>query len=32
MNDLIREIGRYVFFLLLVGGWTYFLLLLAVSR
>ena len=32
VNDLIREIGRFIFFLLLVSGWTYFLLLLAVSR
>jgi len=32
VNDLIKEIGRFIFFLLLMSEWTYFLLLLAVSR
>jgi len=31
-TELAREAGRFVFFLLLVGGWTYFVLLLAVTR
>ena len=31
-SELVNEIGRFVFFLLAVAGWTYFMLLLAVSR
>lgn len=29
---LAKEIGRFLFFLMLVAGWTYFVLALGVSR
>ena len=32
MDELTKEIGRFVFFLLLVSGWVYFGMALAVSR
>ena len=32
MSELTKEIGRFIFFLLAVAGWTYFILLLGVSR
>jgi hypothetical protein len=31
MKELAREISRFIFFLLLVAGWTYFVLLLALT-
>jgi len=29
LGELAREVGRFIFFLLLVSGWTYFMLALA---
>lgn len=31
-TELAREIGRFIFFLLLVSGWTFFMLALVVEK
>jgi hypothetical protein len=30
-NELVREVGRFIFFLLAVAGWTYTMLLLGLE-